>query len=283
MKTKLQNLIAIAFLLCFSTTVSAQTTGTLTFSFNQPVPTSPAPTYAGFCVTAVWIEDNLGNFIKTKMRFVGSSTSDHLPTFAVKAGGTASNALATTVNVTDATTGATRKNTTTPTGFGSKSFVWDGKNVSGAVNGTTVPDGVYKVWIESTWVDSGANNHQELNSFSFTKGPTSAKTTYVGDTYVNTIVMDWVTTLGVNDNVSPNTQVVVYPNPTNGVFNIDFKNEINNIKISNMLGQVIYDENVAGTAGTSKSIDLSNYENGTYIINVSNDKGTSNYKVIVEK
>jgi hypothetical protein len=263
--------------------VSAQTTGTLTFSFNQPVPTSPAPTYTGFCVTAVWIEDNLGNFIKTKMRFIGSSTSDHLPTFAVKAGGTASNALATTVNVTDATTGATRKNTTTPTGFGSKSFVWDGKNVSGAVNGTTVADGIYKVWIESTWVDSGSNNHQELNSFSFTKGPVSAKTTAVGDTYVNTIVMDWVTTLGVNDNISPNTQVVVYPNPTNGVFNIDFKNEINNIKISNMLGQVIYDENVAGTAGTSKSIDLSNYENGTYIINVSNDKGTSNYKVILEK
>jgi hypothetical protein len=283
MKTKLQNLIAIAFLLCFSTMVSAQTTGTLTFSFNQPVPTSPAPTYTGFCVTAVWIENSAGAFIKTKMRYVGSSTSDHLPTFAVKAGGTASNALATTVNVTDAATGATRKNTTVPTGFGSKSFVWDGKNVSGAVNGTTVPDGIYKVWIESTWVDSGSNNHQELNSFSFTKGPTSAKTTYVGDTYVNTIVMDWVTTLGVNDNVSPNTQVVVYPNPTNGVFNIDFKNEINNIKISNMLGQVIYDENVAGTAGTSKSIDLSNYENGTYIINVSNDKGTSNYKVILEK
>jgi hypothetical protein len=283
MKTKLQNLIGIAFLLCFSTMVSAQTTGTLTFSFNQPVPTSPAPTFAGRCVTAVWIENAAGTFIKTKMRYVGSSTQDHLPTFAVKAGGILSNALGTNVNVTDAATGATRTSTTTPNGFGSKSFVWDGKNVSGTSNGTTVPDGDYKIWIESTWVDSGANNHQELSSYTFTKGPTSAKTTAVGDTYVNTIVMDWVTTLGVNDNVSPNTQVVVYPNPTNGVFNIDFKNEINNIKISNMLGQVVYEEKVSATAGTSKKIDLSNYGNGTYIINVSNDKGTSNYKVILEK
>ncbi len=285
MKTKLHSLVRIAFILCFSTMVSAQTTGTLTFSFNQPVPTSPAPTYAGYCVTAVWIENSAGAFIKTKMRYVGSNTSDHLPTFAVKAGGTASNALATTVNVTDAATGATRKNTTTPNGFGTKSFVWDGKNVNGSLNGTTVPDGVYKVWIESTWVDAGSNNHQELSSYSFTKGPTSATTTATGDAYVNTIVMDWVASgLGVGDNVSPNTQVTIYPNPTNGIFNIDFKNEINNIKVSNMLGQAIYDEKVAvSTPGTIKSIDLSIYGNGIYIINVSNDKGTSSYKVILGK
>lgn len=284
MKTKLHSLAGIAFLFCFSTMVSAQTTGTLTFSFNQPVPTSPAPTYAGRCVTAVWIENAAGTFIKTKMRYVGSGTQDHLPTFAVKAGGVLSNALGTNVNVTDATTGATRTSTTTPNGFGSKSFVWDGKNVSGTLNGTTVPDGDYKVWIESTWVDSGSNNHQELSSYTFTKGPVSARTTAVGDTYVNTIVMDWVTTLGVNDNVSPNTQVVVYPNPTNGLINIDFKNEINTIKVSNLLGQVVYDEKVAvSTPGTIKSIDLSNYGNGIYIINVSNNKGTSSYKVILEK
>jgi len=288
MKTKLHHLLGIAFIFCFSIMVSAQTTGTLTFTYNQPVPTSPAPTYTGYCVTAVWIENSVGTFIKTKMRYVGANTSDHLPSFTVKAGGAMSGsyALGINVNVTDAATGATRKNTTTPVGFGPQSFVWDGKNVNGSLNGTTVPDGVYKVWIESTWVDSGANNHQELSSYSFTKGPTSAKTTAVGDAYVNTIVMDWVATgLGVDDNtISPNTQIVVYPNPTNGVFNVDFKNEIKNIRVSNTLGQVVYEEKVAvSTPGTTKSIDLSNYGNGTYIINVSNDMGTSNYKVILEK
>lgn len=97
--------------------------------------------------------------------------------------------------------------------------------------------------------------------------------------------MNWAATpLGLSDNVSPNTQVVVYPNPTKGVFNIDFKNEINNIRVSNMLGQVVYDEKMAiSTPGTTKNIDLSIYGNGIYIINVSNDKGTSSYKVIVEK
>lgn len=287
MMKKLLNVAGITFMFCFSTIISAQTTGTLTFSYNQPVPTAPKPSYTGYCVTAVWIEDNTGNFVKTKMRYVGNSTSDHLPTFSLKAGGVAAtnNALATSVNVTDAATGATRKNTTTPVGFGAQSFVWDAKNVVGAVNGTTVPDGIYKVWIESTWVDSGSNNHQELSSYSFTKGPTSAITTAVGDTYVNTIVMNWVATgLGLNSNISPNTQVVVYPNPTNGIFNIDFKNEINNIRVSNMLGQVIYEEKVAiSIPGTSKNIDLSRFGNGVYILNVYNNEGTSNYKVIIDK
>lgn len=285
MKTKILFLASIVLLLSTAKNASAQTTGTLTFSFNQPVPTSPAPTFTGRCVTAVWIENAAGTFIKTKMRFVGTSTQDHLPTFAAKAGGILSNALGTNVNVTDATTGATRTNTTTPTGFGSKTFTWDAKNVAGTANGTTVPDGVYKIWIESTWVDSGANNHQELSSYSFTKGPTSATTTATGDTYVNTIVMNWVATgLSTEDNVSPNTQVVVYPNPTNGIVNIDFKNEINTIKISNMLGQVIYNEKTTvSTPGTTKSIDLSGYGNGAYIINVTNNMGTSNYKVIVDK
>ncbi|NDP27125.1 MAG: T9SS type A sorting domain-containing protein [Flavobacterium sp.] len=285
MTPKVLQLASFAFILCFSTMATAQTTGTLTFSYNQPVPTAPKPTYSGFCVTAVWIEDNAGTFIKTKMRYVGNGTQDHLPTFAVKAGGVASNALGAVVNVTDATTGATRKNTTVPVGFGAQSFVWDGKNVNGAANGVTVADGIYKVWIESTWVDSGSNNHQELSSYAFTKGPTSATTTAVGDAYVNTIVMKWAATgLGVKENVSPNTQVVVYPNPTNGIFNIDFKNEINNIKVSNMVGQVLYDEKVAVSAlGTTKNIDLSSFENGTYIINVTNDKGSSSYKVVLDK
>lgn len=285
MKTKLLKQVASTFILFFSAIASAQTAGTLTFSFNQPVPTSPAPTYAGRCVTAVWIENSAGAFIKTKMRYVGSSTKDHLPTFAAKAGGVLSNALGTTVNVTDATTGATLKSTTNPVGFGAHSFVWDGKNVNGAANGVTVPDGAYKVWIESAWVDTGSNNHQELSSYSFTKGPTSAITTANGDAYVNTIVMNWAASgLSVKDNVSPNTKVVIYPNPTHGQFTMEFKNEIKNIKVSNMLGQVIYDENVEqSAAGTSKNMDLSRFENGIYLINVSNNDGTSTYKVVLDK
>jgi hypothetical protein len=97
--------------------------------------------------------------------------------------------------------------------------------------------------------------------------------------------MNWAaTSLSTNENVSPNTKVTIYPNPTNGIFDMEFKNEIKNIKVSNMLGQVVYEEKVEqSAAGTRKNMDLSRFESGIYIINVSNNEGTSNYKVVLDK
>ena len=34
---------------------------------------------------------------------------------------------------------------------------------------------------------------------------------------------------------------------------------------------------------TTKSIDLSSYANGVYFINVADDKGSSSYKVVLDK
>ncbi|MBY0487056.1 MAG: T9SS type A sorting domain-containing protein [Flavobacteriaceae bacterium] len=285
MKEKLFILTKVVLILCFSIGAKAQTAGTLTFSFNQPQPTSPAPNAGIKSILAVWIENNSGIFVKTKMRFVGTSTKDHLPTWAVKAGGTLSNATATTCNTTDGTTGATRTATTTPVAFGSRSITWDGKNVVGATNGTTVADGIYRIWIESTWVDSGSNNHNELVSFSFTKGPTNVHLTPAGDTYINTVVLDWVAApLGVDEVKNQEPAVVIYPVPSSGIFNLDLKNELNDIKVFDLLGQIVYNEgNLKNTFETTKKIDLSNLNNGNYIISLTNENGTSNYEVIISK
>jgi len=274
MKTKLLSLAGIILML-FSATASAQTAGTLTFNFTPITQTVGA--YSGTKnVLAVWIQSSDGGFVKTKLRYCSlGSTEDHLPTYGVNCGATASDCI-TNGNKTDATTGATLASYTV------KSITWDGKNVSGTLNGTVVPDGTYQVTIQETW---GHGTATVLRSFPFTKGPAADHQTPAADTKFSNISLDWVPSgLGTGDNVSPNTQVVVYPNPAKGTFNIDFKNEINKIKVSNMLGQVVYEEKVAvSTPGTTKNIDLSNYGNGTYIINVSNDKGTSSYKVVVEK
>lgn len=297
MKSKLYTLAGIALILCVSIKGFAQTSGTLTFTYNQPQPTNPPPNAGIKNVLAVWIENSTGAFVKTKYRFVSGQTQDHLPTWSVKSGGALSNAMGANCNITDATSGATCTSSTTtsgvtpagairPTAYGTKTVVWDGKGVVGSTNGAIVADGVYKVWVESSWVDSGSNNHGTIDSFSFTKGPTAQHLTPTPTvTYFNTVVLDWVPDpLGIADNVSQNTQVVIYPNPTQGIFNIEFKNEIKSIKIANVLGQVVYDEKETVTAaGTTKSINLSNFENGTYIVNVSNDEGTSSYKLILDK
>ena len=75
---------SLLLLFCFSVALSAQTNVTLTFTYNQPQPTSPAPNLGIKNVYAVWIEDAAGIFIKTKARYVSTSTDDHLPTGVLK-------------------------------------------------------------------------------------------------------------------------------------------------------------------------------------------------------
>lgn len=253
----------------------SQTAGTLTFSFT---PVTKSPCYQGTRnVMAVWIQTSSGKFVKTKLRYCcGNSTSDHLPTWAVNSGGTAGNAGATACNKTDAVTGATLSS------FTAKSITWDGKNVNGTANGTTVADGVYKVTIEETW--NHGSSGTATRSFTFTKGPNPDHQTPANDANFTGIKLDWVptSTTGINENSLELQGVNVYPNPSNdGKFNIDFE-KANNIKVVNLLGIVLHDENVEQAAGT-KSLDLSDLANGTYIIYVFNGAQSSKHKVILNK
>ena len=63
-----------------------------------------------------------------------------------------------------------------------------------------------------------------------------------------------------------------------------FKNEIKNIRVVNLLGEEVLNTVVDPALNeTSKRIDLSNLANGVSIILLSNDKGTSNFKVDLSK
>lgn len=284
---KTQTYLKFALIL-LSITVNAQTAGTLTFTYNQPQPTSPALNKGIKNVYAVWIENGTGTFIKTKARYVSSSTDDHLPTWGAKSGcasATAVTANNNNCNVTDALTGATRTASTSPTAFGTKTITWDGKNVVGTTNGTTVVDGTYKVWVESSWNDGADNIHNEINSFSFVKGTTATHATFAGDNYLNSIVIDWVpTNLSIDDVATKEPSVVIYPVPSTGVFNLDFKNAVNQIIVYNLLGQEVFNEKCnANNVELTKKIDLSSLANGNYIISLTNDYGVSNFEVIISK
>lgn len=278
--------LGLVVLLCFVANMKAQTAGTLTFTYTQPQPTSPSLNQGVKNVYAVWIENAAGTFIKTKCRYTSTSTDDHLPTWASKSGCASTTiATGTTCSTTDASTGATRTTATSPTAFGSKTITWDGKNVVGTTNGTTVVDGSYKIWVESSWNDGSNNIHNELIGFTFTKGPNEQTLTPAGDTYINTVTLHWLPTgLSVNQNLAENPVVVIYPVPSKGVFNIDAKNEIKSIKVYDLLGKVVYQQEMKQSiANTTVSVDLSTVTDGNYIISLQNDNGVSNYEVIVSK
>ena len=71
-------------------------------------------------------------------------------------------------------------------------------------------------------------------------------------------------------------KVLVYPNPSNGVFNIQGQG-IRKIEVFNALGQAVVSEE---TSNDHLQIDLSRYADGCYMLRVVTDNGISNRQLI---
>jgi hypothetical protein len=253
--------------LLVSTLLSAQTTGTLTLTFSQ----IPHTSYEGTKnVMAVWIESNTGTFVKTRARNAGGGTSDHLAVWAVKAGGSAGNCMAANCNVLGATTGATLSN------FGNRNFSWDGTNASGNV----VPDGTYKIIVESTWNHGSAAT--TTRSYTFVKGPAQEVQTPASDANFTNITLAWNPAGSGLLEKTPEMIVSIKPNPSaNGVFNVEF-NYATRVSATNLAGEEVYAEEVKMTE-VSKEVNLSNLTSGVYFICVTNGSTVSKHKVVINK
>ena len=80
--------------------------------------------------------------------------------------------------------------------------------------------------------------------------------------------------------------ISIHPNPNTGEFviEIEFTKPTDlDIELLNVIGQVIYEENLNKYAGAyKKSIDVGNNETGIYILQLITEKGTINKKIIIE-
>ena len=247
----------------------SQTAGTLTFSYT---PTSHSGYSGTKNVLAIWIQKDNGDFVKTRERYVGWNTSDHLPTWAVNSGGSAWSALLPGCDITDATTGATLAT------FSTRTIQWDGTDV----NGNIVPDGVYKISVESTW-DHG-NSNTTLRSFTFTKGSNYDIQTPTDDANFTNISLEWIAS-STPTNIEEATetpQLFIFPNPAQNFVNIEYE-KCTNIKIVSMLGKTVLNLNTYSTAKKIKSIDLSSFSNGIYMVIASNGNNTQQQMIVVNK
>lgn len=77
----------------------------------------------------------------------------------------------------------------------------------------------------------------------------------------------------------------VYPNPSKGIFNIEIPaNEtgtLANLEIVNILGQVVWQEEVDESQNTSLTLDLSKHSSGTYFVRLLSERGTTHLSTIV--
>ncbi|MDP7567471.1 MAG: T9SS type A sorting domain-containing protein, partial [Flavobacteriales bacterium] len=76
-----------------------------------------------------------------------------------------------------------------------------------------------------------------------------------------------------------NEKISIYPNPSNGKLFISTSEVIKSIKVTNIIGKEIYSNNNFN----DNSIDLINFNNGVYFINLSTEKGTITKKIILTK
>lgn len=237
-------ILLVGFLLIVQTgNIFSQTAGNLSFSV---LTTAPSGTYGTKHLVAIWLENNSPTFVKTKIMFSSASNWDHLATWTSRSGG----------NLVDATTGATVAT------HGLVSFIWNGTDVSGNV----VPDGTYNVWVEMAW-DKSLTTGKTVTSYTFTKGPASFSSSPPNTANFLGTNITWTPSTPTSiENDMQNEDIRVYPNPTSGLVNIDFKREAIacNIRISNNAGVLVYKEVMADVPIGVKALDLSLLAPGAY-------------------
>ena len=240
-------LIMICFAFVCEGTLLAQTSGTFSFS----VTTTSLGGYSPKHLLAIWIQNNdisgsSTGFVKTKIKYANNSnTNGHLQTWSSSSG----------KNIVDAVTG------TTLTSHGTITFLWNGTDVAG----TLMPDGTYYTWLEMAW-DDDLETGKTVNYFAFTKGPVYTSSAPANTDNFQNLSLSWTpATTGIERELK-NEDITLYPNPTSGLFNIDFKRSADNciVEIIDEEGKLVYIDKIVNLEPGTKRFDLTNLPSGIY-------------------
>jgi Secretion system C-terminal sorting domain len=86
-----------------------------------------------------------------------------------------------------------------------------------------------------------------------------------------------------NESVFDLEQLQLYPNPSNGIFNLAFQEIVKtelNLSVVNLLGQSLYESNIVNKKDFE--LDLSNFTSGTYLLKISHEQKIITKKLIIK-
>lgn len=95
--------------------------------------------------------------------------------------------------------------------------------------------------------------------------------------YVDDVTVDMSTSVYHNEGRS---NYLVYPNPTQGMVTVNGLDKNTSIRICNIQGQIVYENNAVQS--TQLSIDLNGRAKGLYFITLTSDTGSEQLKVIIQ-
>lgn len=245
----------LAFIIFFAVVFSvfSQTAGILTVNFKTSTYNG---SYAPRHILAVWISTSGSSYTSTT--FVKTLDAYYQNSQYVQY--LARWKSASSLNTTDATTGATLNTHSSLTG------TWNATNNVPA----TVSDGTYYVWIEFT----ESNSTGKYAVFSFTKdGNTS--TAFINVTtspYITVNSVSWTPSNTAVEEVEAGRNYKIFPNPVKDYLNITGSG----LKISNVynsVGKLIF-------TTTQNKINFSSFPMGAYVIEIVSSEGTFYRKVL---
>ena len=241
-------LISLIILLAVSW-INAQTDGVLTVTATT---SNAGGNFEPKNIVAIWIEDEQGNFVKTLLAYA-QNRKTHLNTWEAS-----TTAAGSPFNIVDAISGATR------TSHATRTCTWNSTDI----NGTLMPDGIYKVWMELTDKNSTGN----FSSFNFTKGADPNNQTPLNVPSFSSISINWEPVITFIGDKTYGDSFKVYPNPTSGIFHITGEN-ITKVQIRNVFGGLIYNS-------SAPTVNISAQPDGIYFIEIITNKGTVTKKIL---
>lgn len=236
---------------CFTSLLSAQTSGSLTVSVTT---SNAGGNYAPRNVIAIWIEDNSGKFVKTLLAYANSRRT-HLNNWE-----TTSTSAGVAFNTVDAVSGATQNS------HGTRTCSWNGTDFSGKL----VADGEFKLRMELTDKNSTGN----ISSFSFTKGSSNLILNPANVPSFSSISLSWKPTTTDVNTINSDEIINIFPNPGKNIFKIA-ANDFISYEVISISGKLV-------SKGKLPEIDLSKNTPGIYLVNIITDEKTYVRKIIKE-
>jgi len=92
---------------------------------------------------------------------------------------------------------------------------------------------------------------------------------------IDSIFLQKISSVGINNLVSTDKSIMMFPNPTTDILNIKSNNKIFNIEVYDVFGKLFFRDN-------KSSIDVSDFPSGIYIVKIKTDKQFFVTKVFIQ-
>ena len=100
------------------------------------------------------------------------------------------------------------------------------------------------------------------------------------------VISPELVSVGLNESFASGAEVLVYPNPGNGLFNLEVQGnnaDVLQVKVYNLQGGLVADKNLGKQDGSPSQLDLQDLAPGIYLIQINEGHTVQQKKLIITK